>query len=304
MDEKIRGNSVIKTLAEIYKQLYIEPSDDALEKYRNVVLRGNEPEKYDLSHFVTSERDTLEYADTPAGKVMCITLHERQDFITFLRIMGNRCAMADIPDTQGASILDGVINWKTINDHREEYFSENQEASDSGWNEEFKRFTSDKKNYTDALIILSVGPYSNTPASSVGIPEDEWIPKSHTIRKYHECTHFICRRKFPEKKDAIWDEVVADAVGIYAAFNRPDTDMEKKFLGIEGDHYIGGRLENYVEADTDEEKKEELDRLSARISKVLEGFEKIMTDNKGVPPFEMAVILEESMDGLWKKDYN
>ena len=304
MEEKICGSSVIKTLAQTYKQLYIEPSDHALEKYRGVVLRGEEPEEYDLSHFATSDRDTLEYAGTSAGKVMCITLYERQDFITFLRIMGNRCAKVDIPDTQGASILDGVINWKTINDHREEYFSENEGASDSGWNEEFKRFTSDKKNYTDALIILSVGPYSNTPASSVGIPEDEWIPKSHTIRKYHECTHFICRRKYPEKKDAIWDEVVADAVGIYAAFKRPDTDMEKKFLGIEGDHYIGGRLENYVEADTDEEKKEELDRLSARISKVLEEFEKIMTDNKGVPPFEMAVILEESMDGLWKKDYN
>ena len=34
---------------------------------------------------------------------------------------GTRSEPVDIPDTQGASILDGVINWRKIVRHREEY---------------------------------------------------------------------------------------------------------------------------------------------------------------------------------------
>ena len=52
---------------------------------------------------------------------------------------------------------------------------------------------------------------------------------------------------FPEKIDAIWDELVADAVGIYGALGRFDPELEKLFLGIKGELYTGGRLENYVE---------------------------------------------------------
>ena len=301
MEQETVGKRVVEELAEIYKQLFVAPCEGGREKYSEIVLSGGEPEKRDLSHFVTSDKDRLEYADTPAGKVLCITLYERKDFVTCIRIMGHRCELADIPDTQGASILDGVINWTKINRHKEEFF---EEAAKNGikepdWDDEFRRFTSDKKNFKDALIILSAGPYSNIPASSVGLSEEEWKKHSYMIRKFHECTHFICRRTFPEKIDAIWDELVADAVGIYGAFDSFDPEMEKKFLGIEGDRYIGGRLENYVEADTDEEKMKTLAELSVKISKVLESFSKIFADNKNASPFDMAVILEKDKDDLW-----
>ncbi|MBR5376114.1 MAG: hypothetical protein IK139_02430, partial [Lachnospiraceae bacterium] len=205
MEQELHGNKVIGELAQTYKQIFVAPCEGGREKYNKIVLAGGEPEKRDLSHFITSDKDSLEYADTPAGKVLCITLWERQDFVTFLRIMGNRCEMAEIPDTQGASILDGVINWTKIQSHKEEFF---EEAAKNGnampdWDAEFKRFTSDKANFKDALIILSSGPYSNIPASDVGIAEEEWRRLSHSIRKYHECTHFICRRRFPEKIDAV-----------------------------------------------------------------------------------------------------
>lgn len=301
MEQEIIGKKVVEELAGTYKQLFVAPCEGGREKYNKIVLAGGEPEKKDLSHFITSDKDRLEYADTPAGKVLCITLYEREDFVTAIRIMGNRCELADIPDTQGASILDGVINWTKINRHKEEFFEEALKNGDAtpDWDAEFKNFTSDKKNFKDALIILSAGPYSNIPASDAGMPEEEWKKHSYMIRKYHECTHFICRRTFPEKIDAIWDELVADAVGIYGAFEKFDPEMEKKFLGIEGKKYIRGRLENYVEADTDEEKAKKLDELALKISEVLESFTKIFADNKNVPPFDMAVILEKNMDMLW-----
>ena len=49
------------------------------------------------------------------------------------------------------------------------------------------------------------------------ISDPDWLQKSQIIRKYHECTHFICRNLYPEKTDAVRDELIADAIGIYAA---------------------------------------------------------------------------------------
>ncbi len=252
MNTSVIKEPVVKRLAETYQQLYIAPGEDAGEKYAEVVKKGTKIKDGSLEHFLTDERDSLEYEDTPAGKACIITLFNRADFITFLQIMGNRCMPVPIPETQGASILDGVINWEKIRDHRDEFISAELRKGNThpDWAGEFKRFTSEKDNYTDSLIVLSIGPYSGISAGQVGIPAGKWLEKSYNIRRYHECTHFICRRKYPDKKDAIWDELVADAVGIYAAFDRFDPKMEELFLGIKDGRYEGGRLENYIEAET------------------------------------------------------
>ncbi len=275
---------MIETLADTYRQLYIAPGPGAKEKYLDIVERGHEPEKRDLSHFITSDEDSMTYEDTPAGTVPVLTLGMRSDFVTFLRIMANRCEEAIIPDTQGASIMDGIINWRKIEQHIEEYDGPDKL-------EEFRRFTAEKKNYRDTLIVLSTGAYSAIPAAKIGLSDEEWKSLSHTVRKYHECTHFLCMRLYPDKKDVIWDELVADAVGIIAAFGKYDADMEKLFLGIEGDRYTKGRLENYTDVDDD---------LVEKIRKVLNHFSLITADHPEAGPYESAVLFEEAKDTLWK----
>ena len=313
MDE-LYGADVITSLAKIYQQLYIVPGNDGIERYEDVVKKGQEIPNGDLPHFVTDQRDSLVYEDTPAGKVCVITLYNRQDFVTFLRIMANRCSVVDIPDTQGASILSGVINWTKIRAHKEEFYSDENSKGNlfPDWKTEFARFTSDKSNYLDTLIVLSVGPYSGictdrmngyltrTGSGSKTLSNDEWLSLSDTIRKNHECTHFICQVKYPEKKDAIWDELVADAVGIYAAFGRFDRGMETLFLGIGEDGYTKGRLENYVEADSLEEKQEKLGVLSAGIMRVLKQFERMAEEKRIVNPYDLAVMFEENKDNIMK----
>lgn len=291
MKKNLSGKEVYTALAEVYQQLYLKPAEEGREEYADIVRCGEDAEVKDLSHFTMNERDKLEYLNTPAGEVCCVTIYEREDFETFLRIMANKCKAVPIPSTQGASILDGVINWTKIYDHRDEFLrSETEKGNpEPDWDEEFKRFTSDKKNYLDALIVLSVGPYSAIPASKAGVSEDEWIRLSDTIRKYHECTHFICRRKYRDKIDAVWDELVADAVGIYAAFGKFDSEMEEIFLGIKDGRYEGGRLENYV--------KEDLSELSSKISGILKAFRDMIKE--GRDPYETAILLEESKDDLW-----
>ncbi len=283
---------VIETLADTYRQLFVVPGSGAKEKYLDIVQRGLEPDCRDLSHFITSDEDSITYEETPAGKVSVITLGRREDFVTFLRIMANRCEKVDIPDTQGASILDGVINWRKIERHRIKFLEslDNKEDAVKAWKEEFGRFTSDRRNFKDTLIILSIGPYSAVPAAKLGLFDEEWIKLSGMIRKYHECTHFICRKLYPDKKDAIWDELVADAAGIVAAFGKYDPDMGKLFLGIEGDTYTGGRLENYADVDV---------RLTQKVSGVLDSFSSVAAEHPGTDPYELAIMLEEQMETLW-----
>ena len=287
MDQKreLHGRAVIETLADTYRQLYIKPQPDGKSKYLDIVERGRDPEEKNLAHFYTSEEDSMTTEETPAGSVTVITLLRREDFVTFLRIMANRCEEADIPDTQGASIIDGVINRRKIEQHMEAF-------SGHDYNEEFRRFTSDRRNFKDALIVLSAGPYSAISAEKIGVSADEWMTLSHKIRKYHECTHFICRNLYPDKKDTIWDELLADAVGIVAAFGKYDADIEKLFLGIEGNKYTGGRLGNYTDVD---------ESLIDKICCALDGFLKITAEDTSLTPYELAVKLEDTKEELWDR---
>lgn len=284
-EQEFHGRAVIETLADTYRQLFVSPGPGGKEKYLDIVERGNEPEARDLSHFITSDEDSMTTEETPAGVVTVITLSKREDFVTFLRIMANRCEETDIPDTQGASIINGVINRRKIEQHMEGF-------SGSEYDEEFRRFTSERRNFKDALIVLSVGPYSAIPAKMTGVSDEEWIILSHKIRKYHECTHFICRNLYPDKKDAIWDELVADAVGIVAAFGKYNADMEKMFLGIDGNIYTGGRLENYTVVDAP---------LTERICCVLDRFSGIAGKDTSWLPYELAIKLEDTKEELWDK---
>ena len=292
----LRGREVLPALAELYPQLYLTPGEEGAELYKSVVLSGEDAPAHSLEHFLGSEEDSCLAEDTPAGKAAVITLRQRADFELFLQIMANRCQKVSIPRTQGAAILDGVINWTRIRSHKEEFLR--ADGPDADWGEEFRRFTSRGSNFKDALIVLSVGPYSAIPAKRAGFSEEDWLSASHIIRKTHECTHFLCRRLFPDKKDAVWDELVADAAGIYAALGRYDRTLAELFLGVDGKGYTGGRLENYV--DGPEDRTERLDALAVKVHRTLCRFEGIIASLGEVSPYEAAIRLEEEIE-CWKQ---
>ena len=292
----LRGAEVLSSLARTYPQLYLTPGPEGAEAYKRIVLQGQDASTRSLAHFRTHPEDSLVWEETPAGAVPVITLTQREDFELFLRLMAHRCAPVPIPRTQGASTLEGVVNWTRIRAHKEEYLRANGPEAD--WEREFERFTADKANYTDALIVLSVGPYSAVSAEKAGLPECEWLSASHTIRKTHECTHFLCRRLFPDLKDPVWDELVADAAGLSAAFGRFDPALEELFLGIDGTVYTGGRLENYVEGE--DRRQERLDALARRIHALLPHMAAVVDGCRGKGIYEPAIRLEEEI-GCWKQ---
>ena len=294
MNEAGKNTSPVAALAAVYPQLYLTPGEEGALAYGPIVRRGQDAPSHSLAHFRGSALDSLTWEDTPAGPVQIITLGNRQDFETFLRIMAYRCVPKEIPASQGASILDGVINWTKIRAHQAAYFAGGGDAD--GWAAEFKRFTAEPRNFKDALIVLSVGPYSALPAEKAGMTEAEWLAASHLIRKAHECTHFICRRLFPELIDPVWDELVADAVGLYAAFGRYDRALAGLLLGVTAQGYAGGRLENYAGGD-------DLNALARKVYKTLAHLESSAAEAGSIPPYEMALRLERQYP-FWQAQTN
>ena len=146
------------------------------------------------------------------------------------------------------------------------------------------RFTSVRANYTDLLVILSRGPYSGVDAAEAGYTEEEWLDLSSVIRRFHELTHVICRRLYPDDVDPVRDELIADAVGMYAAFGRFDPEKELLFLGIRGGHYAGGRLGIYTD---------EPDRLAKPVCAAADRVKALTDSREWADPFDLIPALME-----------
>lgn len=217
---------IIYKLAKRYPQLYL-PIEEGIskgEEYKNVCLRGMKSNRELLFSF--NDKDSLETFKTSVGDVEIITLYERSDFVHAAICLGNKCEPEDIKDSTGAMTIFGLNNWDKVN--------------------------AGLKNYKDSLILLSSGNYSNVSLNDINhychlsLSKDEWIEKSIIIRKYHELTHFIMRKKYPDNISVVRDELIADGLGIIAAFGVFNKEMLKLFLGLENQEYRkGGRLENY-----------------------------------------------------------
>lgn len=284
--------TAIEALAEVYPQLYLNPEREEKVAYRKVVLQGETPKSRDLSHFKGDPQDRSEIVETPAGPVVVVSLGNRADYEIFVRCMmaAKEGPKAPIPASQGASTL-VAFNWPRIYAHKKQFMEKQHAAgvTEPDWSAEFSHFISVPANYQDLLVVLSRGPYSNVPAAEAGQTADTWLETSYAIRKYHELTHVICRRLYPDRIEAVWDELVADAVGIYAALGRYDAALEKRCLGITGDRYTGGRLENYCDNAT---------QLAGPVSEMLGRFCGIIGEHPDAAPFDLIPVLQEYQESF------
>ena len=230
-------------LARCYPQLLLPVAAgmSETEAYKNAVLRGIIPEAEPI--VPGTAEDTFEQVDTAVGSVGIWTLAKREAFVLAVQALAYRCEPKPVPDAVGAQYIGGLINWEKIRARKAQYLLEGGQD----WNREFRRFTSDKRNYTDSLILLSTGFYSNLPPEAVGLSPQKWKQKSMVIRKYHELTHFVYRKAWPGDVDVIRDEALADCVGIQAAFGSCNRELAERFLGIrDGQALPDGRIRHYI----------------------------------------------------------
>lgn len=256
-DNVIRGKSAIESLSHRFPQLYVVPAEGAEESYKRAAGRGIVPEGATLDHFCGDEADELREVDTPTGPVETLYLKRREDFETFLRIIGHRCAPVHISSTIGAITYRGLADWGKVAAARSAYV----ESGGDDWGSEFARLARTPGTFRSELVVLSEGPYSAIPAQETPYGDDEWLRISREIRLHHECAHVVCRRVVPEDILPIWDEITADAVGLLCACEHYDTSLAARFLGVNESGYHGGRLIEYL----DEEKQSEVDAVALEV---------------------------------------
>ena len=230
----------------LYPQLTLIPKEgiSKTDEYKNIALRGLFPEELSFPMEISGKEELIE-VDTPIGKVEAIYLPCRGVFERFCICLSNKCEPMEIPNGTGAMYISGINCWRKIYKHRDEFLKTHNEEE---WDEEFSRFTADKANFKGIVLLISKGNYSACESEFVGYEKEEWLRISKDIRIYHELTHAVSRKLFPDHVEAIRDEVIADSIGVFYAINRFDPLLVKKFLGIEGKEYReGGRLQNYSE---------------------------------------------------------
>ncbi|MGN1405882.1 MAG: DUF7005 family protein [Erysipelotrichaceae bacterium] len=261
------------------------------EEYRNIVRRGIMPEDLSFPFELSGEED--EYTlSTPAGEVDVLYLPDRSIFEYFIKVLAHRNEPVELPASMGASLISGINNWRKIYAHKEEY----EQNGNTDWDEEFSRFISVKENYKDTVLIVSKGYYSAIKPECIDMDSEEWIDKSKSIRIYHEISHYISRKLFIENKEALRDEIVADAMGFIAAFGYYDKALAEIVLGIEKEELNrNGRLVNYVS-------EEELKSSILRAHKIIDALDQYIESKDLSNVFDLLLDIEKEKVAIWKID--
>ena len=152
------------------------------------------------------------FADTLGGRLPVIVTGNREDFLRMEAALNGRKDVDDIPDTVNAFAM--------------------QIRTD--------------KTAGCRLLLLGQAPYSNVPARSLGLEEEEWLERSHYLRLAHECAHYETLRLFGDMQNHALDEIVADAIGQIRAFGNYSAERQRLFFGLEpGSNSCSGRLSFY-----------------------------------------------------------
>ena len=219
------------------------------EAYRAATLRGAPTDGMtEASGLVLARPEELRLIvhPSPAGQIPVLIPGGRMDFVALVRALTMRNEPGPVPGSMGACMVSGLNNWDRIREHQRRWRAESGNRSETGWQEEFRRFVLRKELYQDRFLIISDGPYSNVSAGEIGLTEQEWRRTSTTIRLEHECTHYFTLRVFGSMRNNLLDELIADYAGITAA-GRYRADWFLRFMGLESfpAYREGGRLQNY-----------------------------------------------------------
>ena len=188
MDE-VRTSSVMQEMAYRYNQLYLTPEKgvSGTGVYSDIVRYVKLPPEIDekiknegLSGFKCSEKDRLFSENTPAGMVDILFLQERSDFERFVQVMVYSCEPAAVASKIESAEILGVTNWRKIENHMNDYLSNG--GSNLSWRDELRKFTNNKKNYQDTILVIGSGGYCGLTAEEAGLEKDTWEEISVKIK--------------------------------------------------------------------------------------------------------------------------
>ena len=274
-----------------FPQLTFEISPDTVntDTYRQLINANMLPEEL-ISRFKDEVRAEI-LTPFEDQRIYCFTFRLREDFEHAVRSILYRCEPKPIPLTTGAMVIFGVRNAEKVETELRAAGAKGEEERTDALRR-LRALPDWKQRFTEAVFLISTGPYSNVPAEAVGMDTEEWKNVSGRIRLYHELSHVFSRRFYPEHKEAVRDEVIADAIGLLYAFGKYDAALGRRVIGIGPDGYMpGGRLENYVE-------RELLPGAVETVYAVSNAAEQAIGEMIGLSPIEVLRALEEERIGM------
>ncbi len=217
------------------------------EIYKDVVLRGKSKSgDYEMTLIAPDQIKLIVYSDDLIGKVPVLIVPDKSDFSTIVCALTNKNEPKPIPSSMGAAFIKGINNWSRIHQLKREWLDNNPLGS---WSQEFRvNILPCHRLYQDQLIVLSEQPYSNVTAEKLGLAEEVWKSYSVEIRLAHECAHLFTLREYGKMENHIFDELIADYVGITSALGYFDLNWFLHFMGLEDpkSYREGGRFQNYL----------------------------------------------------------
>ncbi|MEO0472790.1 MAG: hypothetical protein AAF206_24455 [Bacteroidota bacterium] len=244
-------SSVFEVLREHLVQFRfpIQAGISQTESYRNACLKGRSTVGMASATGLALEApDSLHLSiyQSVAGKIPVLQVSEPEDFCRIIQALSFKNEPAKIPSSMGAAMITGINNWDRM--HR---IQANWKAQypNGNWLQYFRqKVLPHRALYQDKLIILSEKAYSNVPAERIGLKTAEWLQHSSLIRLEHECTHFFTLRYFGSMANNMYDELLADYMGISKVYGHFRSDWFLQFIGLENypAYRSGGRMENYL----------------------------------------------------------
>ncbi|QNI58713.1 hypothetical protein SynBIOSU31_01844 [Synechococcus sp. BIOS-U3-1] len=216
-------------LRQLLPQLLLRPGSDvhSSDAYQRLVMRGEPAQAADLKRapvLLEPSGTTITIAQHPTGAVPVLTFGNHEDFVLAVRCLAHRCEAVPMQPTVHAQAVSGLIHWGLI-----------------------------RKLGVQArcqILLLHRAPYASLPLETIAgePPMERWLDLSQTWRLEHELTHIACRRLVGEMRINLFDEIVADAMGMTAAIGHFDADLFRRGLGlsIEGVPEAQARAHVYV----------------------------------------------------------
>ena len=212
-------------------QLYLQPGVDvhSSDAYQRLVMRGESAQPDDLERAPVL-RDpsgtTMSIAQHPTGAVPVLCFRHHEDFVLAVRCLAHRCEAVPVQPTVHAQAISGLIHWGLIRELGMQTRCQ--------------------------ILLLHRAPYASLAAETIpGHPEtDHWLELSQTWRLEHELTHIACRRLVGEMRINLYDEIVADAMGMTKALGYFNADLFRRGLGLSSEGIPAAEARAHVYAST------------------------------------------------------
>jgi hypothetical protein len=225
------------------------------EAYGAVARRGQPFRLQDFGgrlQLVRPEALRLHLHEHPAGALPVLSTGDRRDFEALVRAFAHRSEPVPIGPAVNAHIVAGFVNWDRVARYREAWAAGRDPASArTEWPGEMARVAgSEVWRFHDRLVLACVRPYSGVTAADLGLPmgEEEWLNRSTDLRVEHEFTHYATKRLFGAMANRLFDETIADVMGMTRALGTFHADWFLRFLGLEAwpDVRDRGRIRTYT----------------------------------------------------------